>query len=82
MKKSDYLVKASNEGEIHVHIMNIGPTDHLTMCGLDGNDPLLEQAVLPLKRTDKMDCPLCKIYYNNRKKLNINPKWLEDDIYG
>ena len=77
MKKSDFLIKVSNEGETLVHIKNIGPTDHLTVCGLDGEDDALGQAALPLERGDKMNCHICRIFYDNRKGLNISKRWLD-----
>lgn len=76
MKKEDYLIKVSHEGEAKVHIRNIGPTDHLTVCGLDGNDLSLEQEVLPLRRGERMDCGMCRVYYENRKGLNLRTEWV------
>ncbi len=78
MAKEDFLIKVRCEGEVHVHIQNIGPTDHVTICGLDGDDPGLDQKVLPLTRGDQMNCRMCKIYYDNRKKLNINKSWIAE----
>ena len=82
--KEDYLVKVENEGEVLVHIRNIGPTDHVTVCGLDGHDGgeynhLCEQKVLPLNRGDRMNCPMCRIYYDNRSRLNVPARMLDNN---
>ena len=79
MKKDDFLIKVSEDADVDalVHIRNIGPTDHVTMCGLDGHDPSLGQGILKLKRGDKMNCPTCNEFYVNRRGLNINKQWLE-----
>ena len=77
MKKEDYLIRVSMEGEIHTHIRNIGPSDHVTICGMDGYDTELGQEILPLKHGEKMNCDQCLFYYQNRKGLDISKAWLE-----
>lgn len=78
--KSEFLVKVLDHerDETLVHIRNIGPTDHVSICGMDGGISDHEQEVLPLKRGDKMNCDACRTYYENRHGLNLNKAWLED----
>ena len=68
------------EGETLTHIRNIGPTDHVTVCGMDGHDTGLGQEVLPLKRGEKMNCSNCLVFYQNRRQLSISKSWLEKPI--
>lgn len=78
--KEQYLVKIfeRDTGEATVHIRNIGPTDHASICGMDGGLTGNEHKVLPLKRGDKMNCGQCRTYYDNRQGLNLNKAWLDD----
>lgn len=78
--KDSYLVKIVDHGmgETLVHIRNIGPTDHVSVCGMDGGVTGGEHEVVPLQRGDKMNCPQCRTYYNNRQGLNLNKTWLDD----
>lgn len=78
--KSDYLVKIRDHDrdETLVHIRNIGGSDHVSICGMDGGVSGDEQEQEPLKKGDKMNCPVCRIYYDNRHGLNINKSWLEN----
>lgn len=76
VRKDDYLIKVKEGDDAFVHIRNIGPTDHVTMCGLDGGDESCGQSELQLRRGDKMNCPMCAEFYNNRKGLNIRKGWL------
>ncbi|MGR5366990.1 hypothetical protein [Photobacterium damselae] len=78
--KDTYLIKVIEyeHEEPLVHIRNIGPTDHVTMCGLDGGLASDEQKTLPLNRGDKMNCPSCRTYYERRHGLNIDKRWLAD----
>ncbi len=77
--KDAYLVKIIDHesGETLVHIRNIGPTDHSSVCGMDGGVAGSEQEIVPLKRGDKMNCSRCKVYYENRQGLSLNKAWLE-----
>lgn len=77
--KSDYLIKVVDYelNETLVHIRNIGPTDHVTVCGMDGGYAGDEHKVIPLERDDKMNCPQCLTFYENRHTLNLNKSWLE-----
>jgi hypothetical protein len=81
MRKSDYLVKIFNKDadETLVHIRNIGVTDHASLCGMDGGLTGDEQATLPLRRGDKLNCPQCLVYYENRHLLNLDKRWIEKD---
>ncbi len=78
--KEQYLVKIldHDRGETLVHIRNIGPTDHVSICGMDGGVSGSEHETLPLNRGDKMNCSQCRIYYDNRQSLNLNKAWLDD----
>lgn len=78
MKKNDYLIKVSEGENIFVHIRNIGGSDHVTMCGLDGDDPSIGLKTYELKRGDKMDCGMCRVYYDNRRGLSINKSWVKN----
>jgi len=78
MKKEDLLIKVSEEGqEPVVHIRNIGPTDHKTMCGLDVNTAGTENQEVPLERGDKVNCNCCICFYENRAGLNnVRKSWI------
>lgn len=78
--KEQYLVKILDHdgGETIVHIRNIGPTDHVSICGMDGGVSSSEHEVLPLKHGDKMNCQQCRMYYENRHGLNLNKAWVAD----
>lgn len=81
MKKDSRLIKVSCDSDgvdgAEVHIRNIGPTDHVTMCGLDGADEQLNQRILELKRGDKVNCNMCISFYENRKFLNMPRSWIK-----
>lgn len=82
MKKEDCLIKVRERagdrdgGTVAVHIRNIGPTDHATLCGLDvelaGND----HVKLHLEPGDKVTCGCCLTYYKNRAVLNACRWWV------
>lgn len=79
--KSDYLIKivdhdAEWDGTL-VHIRNIGPTDHLTVCGMDGGVSENSQDVVPLERGDKLNCGSCITYYRNRAALNVPKQFID-----
>lgn len=76
--KDQYLVKILDRetGETAVHIRNIGPTDHTSVCGMDGGISGNDHEILLLKRGDKMNCDQCRIYYENRHGLNLKKGWL------
>ena len=78
--KSDYLVKIhdNDREETIVHIRNIGGTDHVSICGMDGGVSGNEHKQVPLKRGDKMNCSACQIYYENRHGLNLDKSWIEN----
>ncbi len=78
--KSAYLVKIRDHDrdETLVHIRNIGGSDHVSICGMDGGVSGDEHEQLPLKRGDKMNCSVCRTYYENRHGLNLSKAWLED----
>lgn len=81
MKKDDYLVKILeiDTFEETVHIRNIGPSDHVTICGLDGGIAGSEHKVLDLQRGDKMNCGSCFCYYKNRKGLNVPTQFIDKE---
>ena len=83
--KQDFLVKiidyeAIDGAETLVHIRNIGGSDHITVCGMDGGNSGGEHEQIPLKRGDKMNCAVCKIFYDNRKGLNLKKDWLSGEF--
>lgn len=77
--KSEYLVKIRDHDrdETLVHIRNIGGSDHVSICGMDGGVAGDEHEQVPLKHGDKMNCCVCRTYYENRHGLNLNKAWLE-----
>lgn len=78
--KRAYLVKILDHDrcETLVHIVNIGPTDHVSICGMDGGIAGGEHEILPLKRGDKVNCSVCLGFYENRKGLNLSKSWLHN----
>jgi hypothetical protein len=57
-------IKEDPEGKrISWHVVGIGPTDHATLCGVDGdddNESVGQYGTVQPKRGQKIDCPQCK----------------------
>lgn len=59
MSKS--IVGVVEENRTTWHIVGVGPTDHVTLCGLDGDDHIEGQfGTVEPKRGQKIDCAQCK----------------------
>jgi len=58
------VIGVSIDGVTEWHAVNIGPTDHNTLCGIDADDPTIGHngTVLPPHGT-KINCTLCKTIY-------------------
>jgi hypothetical protein len=54
------MVAVSVDGEVEVHAKNDGgPSDHATLCGIDGEDSTVGQRLEPLPPGAKIDCAEC-----------------------
>jgi hypothetical protein len=57
---SPRLVAIQIDGEVSTHASGDGsPGGYAALCGLDGNDPAIQQQIAPLT-SDVIDCATCR----------------------
>ena len=64
MKKK---ITISCDGEIRTHISGGIPT-YVTLCGLDGDDPDIQQYTVPTPKSSLIDCEQCSIIWMEAMK--------------
>ena len=68
MKSSQY-VAISICGEIEIHAPAGAGADYATLCGLDGDDPILEHVTVKIPHGAKIDCKDCWAIFEAAKEL-------------
>lgn len=72
MMMSKKIVGVSVDGETQWHAVNIGPTDHHTMCGIDADDPAIGHAgTVTAPRGQKIDCEQCLTMWRGFRSLGL-----------
>lgn len=59
-------VAISTEGIVEVHAAGAG--EYASLCGLDGNDPSIEQSIVPLPENQKINCSQCRLLWTQWKQ--------------
>ncbi len=77
MDKDDVMIAVNIDGEVLIHIRNIGPTDHVTLCGVDGTDETIGQRPATLPKDAKIDCNMCRIYWDGFMETKIRKSWFK-----
>lgn len=77
---SNKIMGVWEDGELDWHLQNTGPTDHATLCGLDGYDDSIGQALEPdVPKGTKVTCKSCYAYYSGLKSMKIRESDFTDN---
>lgn len=66
------IIGVWEDGELDWHLRNTGPTDHVTLCGLDGHDDSIGQALEQnVPKGTKVTCKSCYKFYEGLKRMKV-----------
>lgn len=69
MSVSDKYIAIKTDGKIEVHAHST-LFNYVTLCGMDGNDPLLNMETVDLPKGAKIDCDHCLAVFKEARKFS------------
>ena len=68
------VIEDPETNRISWHVIGVGPTDHATLCGVDGNDDneaVGQYGTVGPNRGQKIDCPQCRQIWEGVTALRL-----------